>query len=330
LSTRRGNPSRHGSAGRATLLAAPTGTDDWDASRFTKKKTASKAATTKPKASPAAKPKTGSTIERTYKGVQHTVQVADVTPETIRRGLTGLSRGGASPTTVNGYRLSVSGFFAWLVREGRWPTNPVKQVAPVKVNGKVRERRALTEEELRRLLEAAPPHRALVYRVAATTGLRRGELAALRWADVDLEAATLRVRATTSKNRREAFQPLPAGTVAALKATRGKQQFPSAPVLGSVPGTPTLRKDLAAAKIPFETEEGVVDFHALRVTYATMLARAGVGLVQAQRLMRHSTPTLTANIYTRLRLDDGHAAVAKIDLDAGDSRSPGPRARAGS
>jgi hypothetical protein len=30
--------------------------------------------------------------------------------------------------------------------------------------------------------------------------------------------------------------------------------------------------------------------------------------------MRHSTPTLTSNIYTRLRLDDGHAAVARIDI----------------
>jgi hypothetical protein len=41
--------------------------------------------------------------------------------------------------------------------------------------------------------------------------------------------------------------------------------------------------------------------------------KANVPLVQAQRLLRHSTPTLTANIYTRLRIEDGHAAVAKID-----------------
>jgi integrase len=52
----------------------------------------------------------------------------------------------------------------------------------------------------------------------------------------------------------------------------------------------------------------------LRVCYATRLARAGVSLVQAQKLLRHSDPKLTANIYTRLRLDDAHAAVAKIDL----------------
>jgi len=61
-------------------------------------------------------------------------------------------------------------------------------------------------------------------------------------------------------------------------------------------------------------------FHALRVTYATMLARAGVSLVQAQTLMRHSDPKLTANIYTRLQLHDGHAAVAKIDVGTGGRR----------
>jgi hypothetical protein len=81
-----------------------------------------------------------------------------------------------------------------------------------------------------------------------------------------------------------------------------------------MPRMNTLRKDLAAAGIPFKTDDGVVDFHALRVTYCTLLARAGVGLAQAQRLMRHSDPKLTANIYTRLELSDGQTAVDKINV----------------
>ncbi len=241
-------------------------------------------------------------------------RLADVTPAKIRGALDRLSLGEASPRTVNAYRLALSGFFNWLVREGRWPTNPVRQVAAVKVNGATRMRRALTERELARLLDAAPSARALVYRVAATTGLRRGELAALTWADIDLDAATLRVRASTSKNRRDATQPLPDGTVVALATACGERQIPSSRVFASIPMMPTFRNDLDAANIPYESEEGVADFHALRVTYATMLARAGVSLVQAQRLMRHSDPKLTANIYTRLQLDDAHAAVARIDL----------------
>ena len=81
-----------------------------------------------------------------------------------------------------------------------------------------------------------------------------------------------------------------------------------------MPLTKTLRKDLEAAKIPVETPDGVIDVHALRVTYGTLLARAGVSLAQAQKLMRHSTPALTANIYTRLEMDDARDAVARIDM----------------
>ncbi len=263
------------------------------------------------------------TIQRVTDLIGKARRLGEVSPGAIRSALDRVVAKGVSARTINGYRLALSGFYTWLVREGRWPTNPVKQVAPVQPGEKSRERRALTAEELGRLLDAAPPHRALLYRVAATTGLRRGELAALRWADVDLEAATLRVRASTSKNRREAVQPLPEGTVTALGAARNGGQIPAAPVFAAVPGTPTLRKDLAAAKIPYRTAEGVADLHALRVTYATLLARAGVSLVQAQRLMRHSDPKLTANIYTRLRLDDGHAAVARIDLTAEGPRRVG-------
>ena len=54
-----------------------------------------------------------------------------------------------------------------------------------------------------------------------------------------------------------------------------------------------------------------------------MLARTGVSLVQAQTLMRHSDPKLTANIYTRLQLHDGHAAVARIDIGSGGCRRVG-------
>jgi integrase len=150
--------------------------------------------------------------------------------------------------------------------------------------------------------------------VAATTGLRRSELAQLAWADVDLENATVRVRPTTAKNRREAVLPLPGGTVAALSDLRDGAPEGALVFRPGVPRTSTLRKDLAAARIPVATPQGVVDLHSLRVTYGTMLARAGVSLAQAQKLMRHSTPALTANVYVKLQMDDAREAVARIDV----------------
>ena len=71
--------------------------------------------------------------------------------------------------------------------------------------------------------------------------------------------------------------------------------------------------DLKAAGIPKRDANGrVVDVHSLRHTFGTMLARAGVGLVQAQRLMRHSDPKLTASVYTHLDVLDGGAAVDRL------------------
>ncbi len=52
-----------------------------------------------------------------------------------------------------------------------------------------------------------------------------------------------------------------------------------------------------AAEIPKRDGAGrVVDFHALRHTFGTLLAKAGVSMQVSQPAMRHSTPTLTANV----------------------------------
>jgi integrase len=236
------------------------------------------------------------------------------------------------------HRSAVRTFFAWLIREGRWGHNPAKQVATASPAEPARRRRALLPEEEARLLEAAPPHRALVYLVALRTGMRRGELGKLAWNHLvlDGEEPTFRVRARNAKNRREEILPLAPDAAAALKgaldarggADRTERVFPR------IPGVDTLRRDLAAARqvwveeadgkerdrrekdpdfLAYEDSDGrFLDFHALRVTYGTALARAGVRIQTAQRLMRHSTPVLTANIYTRLELRDLRGAVERL------------------
>lgn len=61
-------------------------------------------------------------------------------------------------------------------------------------------------------------------------------------------------------------------------------------------------------------------FHDLRGTTATLLARAGVGLVIAQRLLRHSDPRLTANIYSRVDLADLQAGVDRMGIPGAATR----------
>jgi len=55
-------------------------------------------------------------------------------------------------------------------------------------------------------------------------------------------------------------------------------------------------------------------FHDLRGTTATLLARAGVSLVVAQRMLRHTDPRLTANIYSRVDIGDLRAGINRLGI----------------
>ncbi len=281
--------------------------------------------------------KTRYRVERIVQGLS---RLEEVTPERIREALARISAEGdnrrpgtrrpgkLSAKTVNDFRTCLSGLFTWLVKEGRWEKNPVQAVPRVDYHGPENPRRALTPDELATLLACEKvrfPRRA-VYLVAATTGLRRSELGSLTWAHVDLDGASVTLEAKSAKNRRAAVLPLRADAVEALKRLReeaeveakkeGTEVTGASSVFAKVPLVRTFYKDLERAEIiddasEYVTEDGRLDFHGLRVTFATNLARADVSLVMAQKLMRHSDPRLTANVYTRLELHDAHAAVAR-------------------
>ena len=74
-----------------------------------------------------------------------------------------------------------------------------------------------------------------------------------------------------------------------------------------------LRKDLAVAGIPYEDDRGrFLDFHSLRHTFGTNLAKAGVSPKLAQELMRHSDVNLTMGIYSHADLPDMATAVERL------------------
>lgn len=229
-----------------------------------------------------------------------------------------------STKTQNGYRTALHGLFHWLVRMERWPSNPVEAVSRARETDPEHPRRALTPGELDRLLAATEAKdtrmgyiRRVVYLVAASTGLRRSELRLLVRSDVNLDAATVTLRPSTTKNKRPVTLPLNETAVQALikfmeqrpPRTGHPELFPSVPTLA------TFRDDLDRAHVEWRAAVvgSKLDFHALRVTFITDLARADVPLVMAQRLARHSDPKLTANVYSKLELHDARDAVARLD-----------------
>ena len=174
------------------------------------------------------------------------------------------------------------------------------------------------------LLEARGRRNAMFYRLAAFTGLRKGELASILLLDVHLDTTTpyLELRAAQSKAGRGAKLPLKADMVDMVRdyiarqrqATNGDERslLLDAPLFKS-PTLKTFNLDLAVAGIEkVDSSRRSVDIHSLRHTFGTMLARAGVAPRTAQELMRHSDIRLTTNIYQHLELIDTANAVEML------------------
>ncbi len=202
-------------------------------------------------------------------------------------------------------------------------------------------------------LEHRSRERQLLYKTLLTTGLRKGELASVRLRNLNLEGdrPCIALDAKSEKNRQGNSRPLRVDLAADLRewltdrATKRRLEAQNAPTInldrktklnieaarrtvdrdGLKPGdflfdVPTglvkiLDRDLQAAGIPKRDDRGrTLDVHALRTTFGTHLSKAGVPLRTAQAAMRHSTPTLTANIYTAPRLLDVHGAIEALPM----------------
>jgi integrase len=161
------------------------------------------------------------------------------------------------------------------------------------------------------------------------TGLRANELRSLTRASFDLDGdpPAVTVEAAYSKRRRQDTLALRPGLADALRSFLAAkmamaQAFP-------IPtdrhkAAAMFRADLEAAGIPFRDDAGLVaDFHSLRHTFISNLARAGVHPKTAQTLARHSTITLTMDRYSHtLREQEAEALATLPDLSATGRQAP--------
>ena len=238
---------------------------------------------------------------------------------------------GRSAQTSNHYLQAVHQFARWLADNGRIERSPFARLKPLNARLDTRRRRGeLSTAELDALLAATATgvasrgltgrDRVMLYRVAAGTGFRAAELAALTTASFDLAATppAAVLPAEHTKNRKGAVQPLAAPLAAELRDYLAGRSADEPVWAGSWVGKAAemLRADLDAAGVPVEVDgpEGTEtrDFHALRVVYISNVIRAGADLKQAMTLARHSDPRLTTARYARTRLDDLGAVVDKL------------------
>lgn len=265
-------------------------------------------------------------LERLIKECRWTT-FGEITPESFirwRQSATAVigkaSKPGSNVTrmgarTQNHYLEAVRSFCRWAIKRKRLAAYPLADVNPVNTAGKLRRnRRALTDKEVVALLAVVPARHQIAYRLILATGLRRDELKQLRWRDVKLDAPMpcLQLRAETTKGKRADVLPLRKDLAELLSEAKGDSTDRNT-VCRTMPSMASHKRYLVRAGIPYLDDEGRrVDFHALRHTFGTMLAKAGIAPRLAMSLMRHTDIALTMNVYTDPRVFDLASAVEKL------------------
>lgn len=255
---------------------------------------------------------------------------ADVTTRDVNRLLSQIAARGVSPRTVNRYRQLVCATYSYGCRESTFalPRNPViaadrrREPEPVRLE-------YYTPEEVEALARALAVglHRdpnapavsddeaearaaedrqdAELVRVAAYAGLRRGELVALRWRDVDFRlhklvvsrSVSADIEPTSTKSRRAREVPLPdqaAGALDRLSQRRdyiGPDDYVFANRLGRRLDGSAVRRRVERAR----DRAGLrpLRFHDLRHTYGSLLVAGGIDLASVKAAMGHSRITTT-------------------------------------
>jgi integrase len=169
----------------------------------------------------------------------------------------------------------------------------------------------------RLLAQLGEPHRTMVSLIAMT-GLRIGELLAVRWSAVDVEAGTLAVRESLYEGKfglpktQRAMRTIPLGPRATKELTdhraRSLLTEPSDLVFGNRTGGP-LRESKLLQKVlqPAAQAAGLgrVTWHQFRHIHSSLLNDLGVPVKIAQEQLGHASVTTTLNVYTHV-VDASH------------------------
>lgn len=285
-----------------------------------------------------------------WKKELHGYEIGQVRADDVERVLITLADKGLSQRTINLYRSALRQIMRRAV--GRViATNPVEQVELAAVGRKEEQRRALTEEEQSWIWET--PHRAQPAAIIMMlSGLRRGELAALTWNDVDLEKRTITVNKVieydsngvpslrnitkTEAGMRTVDIPqrladymkgMPKDSLLVIHSAHGGVMTESAwkklwqsfmKELNRKYGqrTPADLKRLHSSQPgPKRLDMTIpnITMHWLRHTFCTLLYLAGVDVVQACAQMGHADVSTTLRIYTHLDAIHKRKSVDKLD-----------------
>jgi integrase len=258
---------------------------------------------------------------------------------------------GISPCTVNKEVGALATMLRWGVKPARLlGSNPIEGISPLP-HDNPKEGRALSPEEVQRLLGKSPqPWRDIWYGFLVT-GVRKEELASLTFADIDWDARELTVRGGVAKNHTGRRIPIDAGLWEILQrqlalkkdrrpgvgktpkiTTRCRALFSRDHVFVSTQNTPLTHRsglyhafirclDLAGIQRQAKDADGQeidhVDLHSLRRTFATSLIVAGADPKSVQELLGHKTLDMTMRIYAKINGQTKRQALGRLPYGQG-------------
>ena len=244
---------------------------------------------------------------------------------------------GLSDSMVRGLHAARRSALEKAVQEELIRTNPAVGCKLPPKRG--REMQVLSRQELQRfLMQAKADGYFELFLLDLSTGLRRGELLALQWSDLDLDAGTLSVtkqiyevngkmQISIPKTKASIRKlVLPPAVVEVFreyqKTAKCRWVFPS-PIKEDAPITPGSM--LRRLHVTLErTQCKQIRFHDLRHTFATMALENGMDIKTLSAMLGHVSAATTLDIYTHVTGDMQTEAAAPIDRGLGNAVQESP------
>jgi integrase len=265
------------------------------------------------------------------------IRLTELTPDAVQQFYRKQQDKGLAAQTVLHQHRILNAALKRAVRVGRLSWNPIDRVDPPRIREEYQPNAIDAAETVEVLAKLEGGELYVPAMLAVRCSLRRGEVLALRWTDVDLDGCRLRVERACdpSKANRGGYKPpkskkgrrmVPFGVdvQAALRAHRKAQKTrrlrlgvayqEHGLVVSHDDGTPWDPSRFSNAWTKARQELGIeVTFRELRHSYASQLAGLGVPLGVAQALMGHADPMTTQRVYTHTldgQLEDAAARQA--------------------
>lgn len=250
-------------------------------------------------------------------------RLPDISRAAIQAFLAAKLRVGFSWETVHHMRCALSKVLGMAEDWEFISDNPVRKTRlPRRTGGS--ERFVITPQHIKRLTDALEQPAKSVALLLVLTGLRIGELLALRWKNVCLDGRTLRVMQTvydghfddpkTSRSVRTI--PLCPEAVSIFSAMRSEEHNPECLVFATRSGRPLCRRNLLHRHLKSKCSElGLphITWHALRHCHATLLDAVGAPLGTVQALLGHASPEITRKVYLHSIPEEQRRAVENVE-----------------